>query len=198
MIRTLTAACAAIALAAAPTPAFADAVATAPSSDPAALEQARAIVQVMFPTETREQTFAKMIDDMLGQFRRALKLDSLPDAGLRDILTKQLDSMPSRMMPTVREFLPQIIDATAVAYTHEYSLSELKDIHAFAETPAGKHYLQTATKLVGDPAVAKVNEAYFQAIQKLQIEERDQLQAAITKYLEAHPDVASKLGAEDK
>lgn len=158
-----------------------------------ALEQAQVIVQIMFPPETREQTFAKTIDDMLGQFRRAMKVDSVPDAGLQKILNDQFDAMPHLLMPTVREYLPQILNATALAYTHEYSLDELKHIRIFAETPAGRHYLQTSMKLLGDPAVAKVNESYFEAIQKVQLAERDRMQAKISDYLKKHPDVAAKL-----
>ncbi|WP_165859695.1 hypothetical protein [Tsuneonella suprasediminis] len=162
-------------------------------SDATALEQAQAIVRIMFPPETREQTFAKTIDDMLGQFRRAMKVDSVPDAGLRKMLNDQFDAMPGLLMPTVREYLPQILDATALAYTHEYSLDELRHIRAFAETPAGSRYLQTSMKLLGDPAVAKVNEAYLEAIQKVQLAERERMQAEIVDYLKKHPDVAAKL-----
>lgn len=122
-----------------------------------------------------------------------MKVDSVPDAGLRKMLNDQFDAMPGLLMPTVREYLPQILDATALAYTHEYSLDELRHIRAFAETPAGSRYLQTSMKLLGDPAVAKVNEAYLEAIQKVQLAERERMQAEIVDYLKKHPDVAAKL-----
>lgn len=211
MVRHILSACAAFAFAHSaaiahsaepPAPAPATATDSTRDSDAMALEQAQAIVGIMFPPETREQTFAKTIDDMLGQFRRAMKVDSVPDAGLRKILNEQLDAMPRLLMPTVREYLPQILNATALAYTHEYSLDELRHIRAFAETPAGSRYLQTSMKLLGDPAVAKVNEAYLAAIQKIQLAERDRMQAEISDYLKKNPDVTARLeggrGADSK
>jgi len=84
------------------------------------------------------------------------------------------------------------------AYTREFSLAELKDIHAFAQTPAGTHYFSRTTAILGDPAVAEVNTEMMAEGQAMTQAKIAAFKPKLLDYLKAHPDVASKLQAESK
>lgn len=179
-------------LASAPATAIAQ-EATAP--DPAELTEARAIMEVAFPTAEREETFGTMVGQLLDQLRQTIPADALTDPGLKAILDTHLDSLPARLMPTMKVHLPKIIDATAVAYTNEFSLDELKEIHAFARTDTGRHYLSQSAKLIGDPAVAAANTAYMGELQRLQKDISEDFMQEVVTYLDEHPEAAEKLQA---
>lgn len=156
----------------------------APAIDEAELAEARAIMDIVFPPAEREETFGVLMEQTLDQFRGSLPLDDA-DPGLRDILDRYLDRVPARLAPTLRAHLPLIIEATAVAYTNEFTLEELRDIHAFARSPSGKRYLQRSTALMGDPAVAAANTAYFTDVMAVDGEMRRELVEELNAYFES-------------
>lgn len=176
-------------------PAAAAAQNAAPTSaaDPAELAEARAIMEIAFPAAEQEETFGTMVGQLLQQFRQTIPDDVVTDAGLKAIMERHLDGLPARLMPTMKAHLPRIVDATAVAYTDEFSLEELKEIHAFARTDAGRHYLSQSAKLVGHPAVAAANTAYMGDLQRLQKGISDEFMQEVVGYLEEHPEVAETL-----
>lgn len=150
-------------------------------------------MQIMFPPEEREATMQRLLSDISRQFTASVDMDSLTDPGLRSIIDNYLAGLPDQLMPLVSQHLPQIMEATAVAYTNEFTLEELQDIHDFARTPSGARYLSRSTALVGDPAVAEVNTQYFRELQALNQELVAQLRADIGSYLVANPEVAESL-----
>lgn len=169
----------------------AHALAQSAPADPAKLAEARAIMEIIYPPAERDQMISKMIGDVSAQARAATQLDQISDSGLREIVESYVSRAHERMMPTVREHLPRIIEATAIAYTHEFSLGELRELHAFAQTPSGRHYLSKAPTLIGDPAVAAANTAYLAEIQRATVAMREGMRAEVTSYLRQHPDVAA-------
>jgi hypothetical protein len=168
----------------------------ASSADAAELAEARAIVDVMFPPAQREQMFDKVLTDLTSQFRQAMPAEALSDPGLKAILDEFLASALARERPMMNRHLPEIMDSIVQAYVHEFSLAELKDIHAFALTPSGSHYLSRSSALIADPAVARVNTRIMAEAQELSRQMGDELKAKILAYLKAHPDVAQKLSAQ--
>ncbi|MEO1968003.1 MAG: DUF2059 domain-containing protein [Sphingomonadaceae bacterium] len=173
--------------------------APASASQSAKLHEAQAIIAVMFPPAERDQKMHNMLTSIIDQMKGSMgRLENVDDPGLKAIVDRFIDSVPNKLMPTVRKYFPSMLEAQAEAYTHEFSLEELKQIHAFAETPAGKHYFGKMTDLLKDPAVAKANERYFDALQGLQQQEAMNLRKEIMAYLKAHPDVAKKLQAGRK
>lgn len=174
---------------------LAGAAAHAQSSDEqvAELAEARAIMEIAFPPSDREQTFATLMAQVGDQFRDSLPTDGITDPQLLAILDRYLGSIPERLGPTVRTHLPNIIEATAVAYTNEFTLAELQDIRAFAESPSGKRYLQRSTALVGDPAVAAANTAFFTDVQEIQAAFQGELIQDLSTYLAEHPEAAAEL-----
>ena len=169
--------------------------AAAQDNDAAELAEARAIMAIMFPPAERDEMMRTLIEQFSGQVKQAAPFDSatVGDAGLSTMLTQFQDNMIGLIMPTVQAHLPKIIEATAVAYTHEFDLAELKEIHAFAETPVGRHYLSRSTALVGDPAVAEVNTAYLRDVQQIVLAKQGEFRDQLLAYFTAHPDVAAKV-----
>ena len=99
--------------------------------------------------------------------------------------------------PLLQKNMPVILDAMAIAYTHEFSIGELKDIHSFAQTPAGAHYFSRTTAIMGDPAVAK---AYADVMVDAQAMTKTMIagfKEKLLAYLKAHPDVAAQLKAQN-
>lgn len=171
------------------------AAAAAQDNDAAELAEARAIVAVIYPPAERDAMMRTMLEQFAGQLKQSVPLDiaAFGDPGLSAIVEKFQDNVVGLVMPTVQAHLPKIIEATAVAYTHEFDLAELRDIHAFAETPAGRRYLSRQTALVGDPAVAEVNTAYLRDIQLLAAAKQAEFREELLAYFAKHPEVARKV-----
>ena len=171
------------------------AAAAAQDNDAAELAEARAIVAVIYPPAERDAMMRTMLEQFAGQLKQSVPLDiaAFGDPGLSAIVEKFQDNVVGLVMPTVQAHLPKIIEATAVAYTHEFDLAELRDIHAFAETPAGRRYLSRQTALVGDPAVAEVNTAYLRDIQLLAAAKQAEFREELLAYFTKHPEVARKV-----
>lgn len=163
--------------------------------DASELTEAQAIIAIMFRADKRDAMMHDLMTEMAGQFAASVQLDSIEDAGIRAIMESYMANLPDALQPLVSEHLPNLLDATAVAYVHRYSLAELQDIRAFAETPSGGHYLSSATALVGDPAVAAANGDYLRRVQELNQQMTSGLRQQIIDYLQTHPDAAAAVRA---
>lgn len=159
--------------------------------DPIELIEAQAVIAIMFPPEKREDMMHDLMSEMSSQFSASLQLNSIEDTGVRSIMEDYLAGLPDALLPLVSEHLPNLLNATAIAYVHRYSLAELRDIRAFAETPSGSHYLSSATALVGDPAVAAANADYLGRVQELNQQLLSGLRQQIVDYLQSHPEAAA-------
>lgn len=179
-------------------PATAAPIASRPQAEAAELAEARAIIEIMYPSAERQKTFDKLMTDISAQFRQSVPPDTLTDPGLNAIVHEFLDSSMRRVRPVLHKHLPDTMAAMAVAYTNEFSLAELKDIHAFAQTPSGRRYLSRSVAIISDPAVAKVNSAMMTELFELNTAMRAELRDEILAYLKVHPDVAAKLAPEKK
>jgi hypothetical protein len=184
--------------AAAPASAIAQPQAATQAADPARLAEAHAIIAVMFPPAQRLQMIQKMQDDMMAQMRPLLPAAIMSDPGLAAIMDNYIVGAKVRQRGVMEKHMPLLFEAMAGAYTREFSFAELKDIHAFAATPSGAHYLSRSTAIVGDPAVARVNTAMFQDIHAATEAALPGLKEKVMTYLTAHPDVAARIEAESK
>jgi hypothetical protein len=172
--------------------------AAARTTDSAELTEARSIVAIVMPSDRRDQMAEQLIQQFSGQVAGALDLEKIGDPGLVSLFDNYRRDLITAMMPTVHANLPKIAEAMAIAYTHEFSLAELKDIHAFAETPSGKHYLSRSTAIIGDPTVAAVNTAYVRELQQVAAPKAAEFRARVVAYLRAHPEVAKQVLASAK
>jgi hypothetical protein len=166
--------------------------------DAAKLAEARAIVQIISPPAEREKSLSTMLPKVAEQFRPKLPPEVTADPSLEAILDGASKDFMEQARPVLLKHLPDMVEAHAIAYTHEFSLAELKDIHAFAETPAGHHYLSRSAFLIADPAVAKANSAMIAEIQQLAEAQKAGLKDKLIAYFKAHPDLAKKLGASEQ
>lgn len=167
--------------------------AQAQPDDAAKLVEARAIVQVVSPPADREKMLSTLLPKVAAQMRPALPPVVASDPALKALVDSSYDDFMEAARPVLLKHMPDIMDATAVAYTHEFSLDELKSIRAFAETPAGIHYLSHSASLLGDPAVARANSAMIADIQQLTAAKKAELMNKLTAYLKVHPDIAKKV-----
>ncbi len=158
------------------------------------LHEARAILEAIYPTAERDQIFRNIAGTISNQYGQAALKDPLfDDPGLRAIMNDFLAEIPQMLAPVIRTHMPEVFEATTVAYAREFTLEELREIRTFASTPAGSHYFRKSSELLADPAVAEANGRYFEAISKLQNEARQVVEAKIRKYFEDNPQALKQL-----
>lgn len=160
--------------------------------DTAALALARGIVAVIIPPERRQEITEGLMRAIIAQMRDAM-VGKIADAGLRQILDDYLRGVPERLRPITDQQFPLIIEAMAKAYVHQFSLDELKQINAFAQTPAGAHYLSRSTAIMSDPDVAAANRTYFTAAMQANRGSEAELRTTIANYYAKHPELAQKM-----
>lgn len=173
----------------------AQAPAAAKPDDPAKLVEARAIVEIIAPTADRVKTLNTLLPKLEAQFRPKLPPEVSSDPGLVAILDSASNDFMQQARAVLLKHLPEMADADAIAYTHEFSLAELKAIHAFAETPTGHHYFSRLAFLLADPAMAKANAALIADIHDLAKAQAPQLKEKLIAYVKAHPHLEQKLRA---
>ena len=161
--------------------------------DSAKLAEAHAIINIMFPPATRAQMMEKMMTDLTAPARQNLPIDGITDPGLKALFKDYMDNLFAAERPVIIRHLPAITDAMAVAYTHQFSLAELKDIHAFALSPSGSDYFSHVMTVVGDPAVLKVNAELIADAQQAAKASVGGFKDKLVAYVKAHPDAAAQL-----
>lgn len=144
------------------------------------------------PTARRAELVNGLIGAVTGQMRSALA-GALAEPGLRKIAEDHFAEMAERLRPVAEHQIPLIMEATAQAYVREFSVAELAKIDAFAQTPAGGHYLSRSSAIMADPGVVAANRAFMAEAAIANRATADNLRKAIADYLNAHPDVAQKL-----
>jgi hypothetical protein len=176
------------------TPALAQTDTYTPPADE--LAEAMAIMEVVFPPDTREQAMIDTATTMGNQMAGSLMTGPIFEVpGIKAIMDDFLASLPEVMRPMIVKHLPSMIKSTAIAYTREFTQSELQDIRAFATTPSGQRYFSSAQGLLADPAVAAANEAFFADVNAAQQVEVEKIQAKVVDYLQKNPEVIERLQA---
>lgn len=78
--------------------------------------------------------------------------DDLDDAGKADA-QHRIERYLTLAAPTIRAGEPALIEAYAKAYAREFSADELRQLVAFAQTPAGRHYIDRYDFLLMAPEI---------------------------------------------
>lgn len=172
--------------------ASAQAAPSAQTDDAAKLAEAHGIIQIMYPPATRQQMLDKVMADMTGPMRN-LPLAGITDPGLKAIFRDYMDQTFGQMHAMVVRRLPDMIGAMTIAYAHQFTLAELKDIHTFALTPSGHDYFSHAATVLGDPAVKKVMVDLMADGQRLSQGSVGPFKDRLTAYVKSHPDAAKQL-----
>ena len=165
------------------------------SDEAAKLAEAHAIINIMFPPARRAQMMEKMLTDLTAPVRQNLPIDGVTDPGLKALFKGYMDDVFAAERPVIIQHLPAMTDAMAVAYTHQFSLAELKDIHDFALSPSGANYFSHVMTVVGDPAVLKANADLIAEAQEAAKASIGGFKEKIVAYVKAHPDAAAQLQA---
>jgi len=78
-----------------------------------------------------------------------------------------MGEMLERAKARVSALVPQLFEASAQAYAREFSADELRQLIAFAESPAGKHYIAEFAALQNDEAVAAVEDELWSTMDEI-------------------------------
>jgi Uncharacterized protein conserved in bacteria (DUF2059) len=131
-------------------------------------------------------------DDYLATMREGMvqgireRLGANPDDETRAETDKFMTRFLALYEPKVRERLPLVLEAYAQVYAREFSADELRDMIAFAQTPAGRHYFARHIRLDGDPAVIMQEEGVQnEALPIMQQMEKEQCQARTAQRIAA-------------
>lgn len=128
--------------------------------DPAKLEVARQIIDVVLPPDKREAIVDRTVDAMmkasLAGSMRANGLDAqlADNPKLRDVFARFVDRQRQLAKDDLHKALPGLVEAYARAYARAFTLEDLQAISAFVHTPAGARYVQRSPELLSDPDVA--------------------------------------------
>ena len=161
--------------------------------DPARLALGRQVIAIIYPPEQRDAMMNEMVTALMGQIRTGTHLPAMfEDPGLKAILDRAFASMPGRLMPVISRNLPRMHEAIATAYAREFTATELSQIVAFGQTPAGRRYFQRSGALLGDRDVAAANTAYIGEAQQMNQQFTAQIRQEVTAYLAKHPELVNK------
>lgn len=119
----------------------AEAAAAEPSAEQIAL--ARKFVALTFSTQ-------ETVDAMLTSFLE-LAATAEDEAGAE----AQVHRLMARLEPKVREAMPSMLEAYSKVYARGFSQDDLRQMIAFAETPAGKAYFARHEALASDPIIVE-------------------------------------------
>jgi hypothetical protein len=180
-----------------PATAVAQQAAPAHSDEAAKLAEARAIVRIISPPADQQRALT-LLPKVVAEARPKFPPDVMADAGLQAVLDSESKQLMEQARPLMLKHMPDMLEAKTIAYTHEFSLAELKHIHAFGETPAGRHYLSRLASLNADPAVAKANSAMIADVRQLANAHKAELKEKNIAYVRAHPALAKKLAADER
>ena len=148
------------------------------------LVEARAIMNAMFPPETREESMLEIMESMGRQVADGMMQGPVfQEPGIKAIMDEFIAELPVVMRPMVAEYLPEMIDSTAIAYTREFTLEELQDISAFAATPSGKRYFELSPAITGSKRFAEANQRYLDESVALLGPARSDLMERIDAYM---------------
>lgn len=158
------------------------------------MAEAKVIIEAMLPADKREQIILDMAVAVGNQAAAGFMTGPIfAEPGIKAITDQYLAELPEMMRPLFAEHMPRILEATALAYTREFTLEELRDISAFARTPSGQRYFLNLQKFQSDPAVAQANQAMFADLAPIQRASAEKLRMQVQEYLIANPDVLSRL-----
>jgi hypothetical protein len=87
-------------------------------------------------------------------------LEADADESAKRDADKDLKHVLALIEPKMRERLPNLFEAYALVYAREFSAEELQQMTAFAQTPAGKHYLSRRLAMETDGAVMRQLEGF--------------------------------------
>jgi hypothetical protein len=127
----------------------------AEAHQPAKIELARLFVELTMPADQ----FIAAMRSSARMTMAALAEEDEANQERKAAADREVDKLIAAAEPKVRQWLPKMFEAYASAYAREFSAEELAEMVAFAESPAGRHYLAGSDFLGADPGVAAASQA---------------------------------------
>ena len=122
------------------------------------LELARRFMAVTDTTDTMESVREAMLQTA------AIAADDLDEDGKADV-RHRVERYLAVAGPKILAAMPAINEANAQAYAREFSAEELRQLIAFAQTPAGKHYIDRYDFLLMAPEVIDAQQSLSEELQ---------------------------------
>lgn len=112
------------------------------------LELARRFMAVTDTTDVIEYTRETLLQTI------AFSADELDEAD-KAHAQHRIDRYLAIAAPQIRAAMPALLEANAQVYAREFSADELRQLIAFAQTPAGKHYIDRYDLLLMAPEIVE-------------------------------------------
>lgn len=130
--------------------------------DEARLASARDLIEVFFPSASREQMLNGMMTAINANMRNGIMqsemlkgvLESKPAAG--PVVENFLAEEALYARGQLGEHFPQLLDAMAMAYARRFTLAQLGELRSFFATPTGALYVRESMTILSDPDIARV------------------------------------------
>jgi hypothetical protein len=84
-----------------------------------------------------------------------------------ETIEQGVDMVFAKIRPVLHAQMPKLLEAYALAYAREYSADDLRGMVAFAQSPAGRHYLGNPEFILGDPGVLQAQMELQEAIEPI-------------------------------
>lgn len=164
---------------------------TTPATDPVALDLARQIINIASPPATRNDQITTMFRTIGTRSMAAVKQRfDFGDPEMQKIFDRHMDRTFNLTTDLIGKHMPAIFDAMAVAYAKRFSVPELRQILAFAQSPTGTKYLQSGFEIAQDPGVVAVQKAMMNDM----LGQMPALQAELEKDLKAYQESKDSKG----
>jgi hypothetical protein len=116
----------------------------------------------------------------------------IPDKSARADAEQKVRQLLAGVQPTVSQLMPIIEKSYALSYAREFTADELRQMIAFVETPAGKHFMSEWGVVESDDAIMDAQGRLWEAVGPVMQEMREVLCAERTAQRIASGDVKAK------
>jgi len=129
--------------------------------DPALLEKAHVLVDLVLPPAERDKMFegimnATMSNMLAGMMDGQTQLRDLMNQNeeIRTEFVAFIDRQRQMALDDLRATTPDLVDAYAHFYARNFTAAEMDEVIAFVRTPAGAKYMRQSSTIMADPDVA--------------------------------------------
>jgi hypothetical protein len=145
-----------------PTGAMAQAPATATveTLDPARLDAAKGLLDVLMPPARRETMVDGMIAASTANMLRAMQSNPAfvtmfgSDARVKPIFERFLTKQRTELAATLHNGMPDMMAAMQRAYARRFTVPQMAEVRAFYATPTGQLYMEKGATIMSDPDVS--------------------------------------------
>ena len=148
--------------------------------DQEALDVSRQILTVIAPPQTRAAKLAEKFRFLSNQVSASFLTDG-EDPKFQARVDSDMQAMWQEMTSILARHIPDYYEAMARSYARNFTIPELRQILAFAQTPTGLKFLQSGSLIAESPEVVAV-------LQQMQVDLFADLPAFMKKKRQATAD----------